>query len=143
MERRSHLGSLPVRKPLTFALPPPPGRAQVGPPWSADYDTEKSGFKLANLFSKDKKRDKEVIRKVSERNTPSPPPASPQLDGSSVHQAQIPGKGQGAKRPLLSKEGQENVVRAPMRRVSSAPAEESEYYRLVVQIFIDTVQDLL
>lgn len=140
VESRSHLGSLPVRKPLTFVLPPPPGRAQAGPPWSADYDAEKSGFKLANLFSKDKKRDKEIIRNVTER-TPSPPPASPQLDNLSVHLPQVPEKrrrNEGSKRPFLSKEGQENMVRAPMRRVSSAPAEESEYCCLVTQIIIDT-----
>jgi hypothetical protein len=125
-------GSLPVRKPLTFVIPPPPGRERVEQPWSADYDTEKSGFRLANLFSKEKKRDKEKMRKVKEGKPPSPP-ASPQPLQDSATQPHCPRKRRKSdvsKLSLHSKEGQEKLVRPPVRRISSAPMEDSEHHHL-------------
>lgn len=117
------LGPLPVRKPLTFVIPPPPGRDPVQPPtpWSAGYDTEKSGFRLANLFSKEKKKEKEKMRKVGESRPPSPQP----LETSEKH-PQACKKRRKSEFSKLSKGGQENALRPPVRRVASAPMEDSK-----------------
>jgi len=123
MKPRSSFGTLPARKPLTFVIPQPPDRRRVESSHLADSDTQKSGSRLANLFSKEKKREKENLWKV--RKPPSSP-VVPQPLEDSTKQPQAPLKRRKSdidERPLLSNEGQKKV-RAPMRRVCSAPMEE-------------------
>jgi len=114
--------ALPVRKPLTFVIPPPPGREREYPR-SAGYDTEKSGFRLANLFSTERKREKEKMQKIRERRPSLPPALVPQLEGPAKQPqaSRKRRKSEVSKTPLL---GQGNVVRPQVRRVSSAPTEE-------------------
>ena len=145
VEPRSRFGPLPVRKPLTFVIPPPPGRERVDPPWTAGYDSEKSGFKLANLFSKEKKREREKMRKVGESKPPSSPTLAQPLEGS-AKQPQVcrkRRKSDVSKLALPSKEGQGNVLRPPVRRVSSAPMEDSGYPLCLNQKLNDPCQGLL
>ena len=126
-EPRSSLKALPIRKPLTFVIPPPPERERVEYPCSTVYDSEKSTSRLANLFSKEKKKEKENLWKVKEKN-PLSPPALPQRFDASTHQPQVPSSKQRngvSKRPVLSK-ASDGKVRPSMRRVHSAPTEESE-----------------
>jgi hypothetical protein len=123
--------TLPVRKPLTFVIPPPPGRDPVQPPspWSAGYDTEKSGFRLANLFSKEKKKEKEKEKEKMRKVGGTGPPSLQSLEASEKL-PQACRKRRKSDLSKLSKGGQENSVRPPVRRIASAPMEDSKYHRL-------------
>jgi hypothetical protein len=85
--------TLPVRKPLTFVIPPPPHRERSSRLPETGSDSETLGSRLANFFSKEKE---ERHKGKERRPLLSPVPAS--RDDA------------GRRRP-----------RKPMRRISSAP----------------------
>lgn len=109
--------TLPVRKPLTFVIPPPPDHERSPRLAGTGSDTENLGSRLANLFSKGKERRPLLSLAPGYREAMSKltPDKHRRLKSNIDKQC------------LVSRDDAEyRRARTPMRRISSAPGLNEE-----------------